>query len=437
MMQLQQIANAEILSANWDQIRLLIGDMSPALAAGISAIAAKLQNPISLEELPKIIDDLLRLIRDTPAGSYARQFIARANMGDTATTRSANPDVLAPAGIDPRPLVESTGTARNLGSVLTACEDSLGITRFPILYATNREWNGTAYTGEPGALSYGYTWVTIPANHAIGNIEKPSWWNRLADPGDPKKYFTCEVHKVPTPEFLSQLEQACQFAGSRQILIFMHGFNVSFEEAAMRAAQFAQDSQFLGLIVLYSWPSQGTWYKYSADEARAAASGEKLAECLNDLVGGSWTQLSLLAHSMGNRVMLSALADNNRPKLPFGQLVMAAADVYIAEFQSKFDKLQQHGFLPCTSYSSHKDIALKLSSFIHSGPRVGLIEDFHFDVGDHESIDATAVDRGILAHGYWSGDRVLITDIRSLVLDGFRAKKRGLKKSGTYWTFPK
>jgi hypothetical protein len=146
--------NAEILSVNWDQIRLLIGDMSPALAAGISAIAAKLQNPISLEELPKIIDDLLRLIRNTPAGSYARQFIARANMGVPATTRSANPDVLAPAGIDPRPLVESTGTARNLGSVLTASEDSLGITRFPILYATNCEWNGTVYTGEPGALSY-------------------------------------------------------------------------------------------------------------------------------------------------------------------------------------------------------------------------------------------------------------------------------------------
>lgn len=437
MSQLQQVANAEILTANWAQIRLYIGDMSPALAAEFSALGAKLQNPVSLEELPKIIDDLLRLIRNTPAGPYVRQLIARAGLGDGATTRGAGLNSLAPASVDAGPLLESMDAAKNLGSVLTSSKDSLGITKVPIFYATNRKWNGTAFTGDPAdALSYGYNWVTIPADHAIGHIEKRSWWNRLSDAGDPEKYFTCAVHNLIKPDFLSNLEKACQSAESQQILIFLHGFNVSFEEAAMRAAQFTQDTQFPGLIVLYSWPSQGSWHGYSADEARAAASGERMAECLNDLVGGSWTQLSLLAHSMGNRVMLSALADNDRSQLPFGQLVMAAADVYVDEFKPKFYKLQQHGLLPCTSYSSRKDMALHLSSWIHKGPRVGLIDDFHFEGGENESIDATAVDRGLLAHGYWSGDRALITDIRALVLDGFRAKKRGLKPAGAYWSFP-
>ena len=438
MTQLQQVANAEILTANWDQLRLHIGDMSPALAAELSALGAKLQDPGSLEDLPKIIDDLLRLIRNTPAGPYARQLIARAGIGDRATTRGAGLNSFAPASVEAGPLLEATDAANMLGSVLTSSKDSLGITHVPIFYATNRKWNGTAFTGDPAdALSYGHSWVTIPANHATGHIEKRQWWNCLSDPGDPEKYFTCVVHNVPKPQFLGDLEKACLSAESRQILILLHGFNVSFEEAAMRAAQFAEDTQFPGLIVLYSWPSQGSWSGYNGDEARAAASGERMAECLNDLVGGPWTQLSLLAHSMGNRVVISALADNNRPQLPFGQLVMAAADVYVDEFKPKFDKLQQHGLLPCTSYSSRKDLALKLSSWIHSGPRVGLIDDFYFDRGDNESIDATAVDRGLLAHGYWSGDRALITDIRTLVLDGFRAKKRGLKQSGAYWSFPK
>ena len=232
-MQLQQVANAEILTANWDQIRLHLGDMSPGLAAEFSALGTKLQDPVSLEELPKIIDDLLRLIRNTPAGPYVRQLIARADIGDRATTRGAGPDSLAPTSVDAGPLLESTDTAKNLGSVLTSSKDSQGITHVPIFYATNRKWNGTAFTGDPAdALSYGYSWVTIPADHATGHLEKRSWWNRLSDPGDPEKYFTCAVHNLAKPQFLSNLEKACQSAESRQILIFLHGFNVPFEEAA-------------------------------------------------------------------------------------------------------------------------------------------------------------------------------------------------------------
>lgn len=438
MTNLQQLANAQILTANWDQIRLYIGEMSPDLAAEFSALGAKLQDAISLEDLPKIIDDLLRLIRNTPAGPYVRQLIARASLGKSATDRVAGPGSLAVVSVGAGPLMEVTDAANNLGSVLTSSTNALGIKRVPIFYATNRTWNDVAFTGDPaGELSYGYCWVTIPSNHAIGHIEKRSWWSRLSDPGNTEKYFTCAVSKLAKPRFLSEFEKACQSAESRQILVLLHGFNVSFEEAAMRAAQFTEDTQFPGLILLYSWPSQGSWLGYPGDEARAAASGEKMAECLQALVGGPWTQVSLLAHSMGNRVMLSALADNDRPELPFGQLVMAAADVYVAEFKPKFEKLQQHGLLPCTSYSSRKDLALKLSSLVHSGPRVGLIDDFHFESGDNESVDATAVDSGLLAHGYWSGDRSLITDIRTLVLDGYRAKKRGLKQSGVYWSFPK
>ncbi len=48
MTNLQQLANAEVLTANWDQIRLHMGEMSPALAADFSALGAKLQDPVSL-----------------------------------------------------------------------------------------------------------------------------------------------------------------------------------------------------------------------------------------------------------------------------------------------------------------------------------------------------------------------------------------------------
>jgi len=438
MTQLQQFANAEILIANWDQIRLSVGEMSPALAAEFTALGGRLQAPASWEELPKIIDDLLRLIRNTAAAPYVRQLMARAALEDHAATRSVGRQESFATGMEAPPAEQSSDAAKTLGSALAKSADPLGVTHVPIFYATNRKQSGTAFSGDPAdVLGYGYVWVTVPARHEMGHIEKQPWWNCLSDPGDPRKYFTCEIRDLPKTEFLADMEKSCQVARSRQMLVFIHGFNVSFEEGAMRAAQFAHDTEFSGLVVLYSWPSRGAWYGYSADEARAGASGVRMAGFLNDLVGGPWAQLSFLAHSMGNRVLLSALADNERPKLSFGQLVMAAADVYVEDFKPQFSKLQQQGVLPCTSYSSRNDRALQLSSWIHRGPRVGLIGDFHFDDDDNESIDATAVDHGLLAHGYWSGERALITDIRTLVLDGFRAEKRGLRHFGGYWMFPR
>lgn len=35
----------------------------------------------------------------------------------------------------------------------------------------------------------------------------------------------------------------------------MHGFNVKFEEAVLRAAQIKYDLKFAGEVVLFSWPA--------------------------------------------------------------------------------------------------------------------------------------------------------------------------------------
>ena len=54
---------------------------------------------------------------------------------------------------------------------------------------------------------------------------------------------------------------------ARDILVFVHGFNVTFEEAALRAAQIACNLQFPGTAAFFSWPSKGSPdpFSYSAD----------------------------------------------------------------------------------------------------------------------------------------------------------------------------
>jgi esterase/lipase superfamily enzyme len=58
----------------------------------------------------------------------------------------------------------------------------------------------------------------------------------------------------------------------RDALIFVHGYNVSFQEAALRAAQIGFDLSVKGAMAFFSWPSQGATAHYSADEATIEAS---------------------------------------------------------------------------------------------------------------------------------------------------------------------
>ena len=52
-----------------------------------------------------------------------------------------------------------------------------------------------------------------------------------------------------------QLRNSVRYRG--QALIFVHGFNVSFDNALFRAAQIAYDLNFDGPGVSFSWPSRG------------------------------------------------------------------------------------------------------------------------------------------------------------------------------------
>lgn len=427
---LQQIAILDALLTNWEMIRLRMGAISPALQEQLNALGIRLQSATTAEDLAMIIDDLLDLTSGTPAEDYVNSLVARSDLGETKITRGgAFPTSgAAYSGAIPE------NAAISFGTTVT------GVERVPIFFSTNRTPTtipGNSFSGEfQRTLTYGVATVTVPASHTPGELERPAWWNLFADKADKNKYFTLsEVFALQQADFQSKLEAASHNSTSTELLIFLHGFNVTFEEAAMRAAQFVCDSKFSGVVVLFSWPSQGKLLGYSGDEERAISSGDVMAVFLSGLAGSPWSRVHLLAHSMGNRVMLLGLADNPRPKLPLGQLVFAAADVFVPMFEEKFVKLQAAGLLRATSYASKDDRALTISSHLHSGPRVGLVADEPYQTEHLESIDATSVDRGVLGHGYWSSVPALLGDLKDLLQFGHSPLERKLKSVGKYWTF--
>lgn len=140
----------------------------------------------------------------------------------------------------------------------------------------------------------------------------------------------------------------------RHLSLFIHGYNNSWDEAAQRYQQLIKTlytgKDPLGVLVLVSWPSNGSVAGYLPDreDAREGAiilselfvklhdhvrSMQILASKTNDPSKLCRAKISVIAHSMGNYVMQKALAVTskrlNNPSLItlIHQLVMVSADV--------------------------------------------------------------------------------------------------------------
>ena len=412
------------LALNWDGIRLLLEPLPPSLKEELSGIARRLEEAETEDELSIVIDDLLDLTKNTAAEPYVKQLVARFSI-----ERSATRELQASLALDvPESLVTGTGKddQRDLAARMTV---NCGFEQVPLFYATNRTRatkGKIPFAAEPAnAISYGMMLVTIPATHRMGKIETPHWWTLFPSRHETQRFISLQdIRPLSPPEFGTQLETQLRGADAKDLLVFLHGYNVTFEEGAQRAAQLAFDMKFPGAVILFSWPSAGELLAYQGDEERAGISADSFSQFLRSLEGGPWNRVHIVAHSMGNRVMIEGLIARGRPKLPLGQLVFAAADVYPAQFRQRFPELQAPGTLLATSYASNRDRALKLSNWLHRNDRVGLIRDEPFTAPMLETVDASAVETGFLSmnHSSIAEERSIITDMRTLLAHGLSAR---------------
>jgi esterase/lipase superfamily enzyme len=159
--------------------------------------------------------------------------------------------------------------------------------------------------------------------------------------------------------------------------------------------------------VLFSWPSRDDIrdYVYDGESANNSVDAfEKLVLFLqNDC---KVTNINVIAHSMGNRVVVAALADLEKHNeiAPLGEVVLAAADVNTNEFNQKA-QLIEDAALGVTLYVSSSDRALGLSEGIAQMPRVGKVDsDDPLVVDGADSIDVTTLGDDIfgLNHGTYT-----------------------------------
>jgi esterase/lipase superfamily enzyme len=337
-------------------------------------------------------------------------------------------------------------------------QNAQGFATVRVFYGTNRAPTRESkpaqfYGGARGDLQYGSLDVTIPRIHQEAQLEtQPRWveYTFAADQAAMRAQYVLldKVTPLEKSEFVRQLHQQISESRFKDVFIFVHGYNNTFEDAARRTAQMAYDLDFDGTPMLYSWPSQGSASAYAVDEAAVGISGRRLADFLETVVTLSGAQrIHLIAHSMGNRALIEALqtylakrAPENRQHI-FGQIVFTAPDVDRDYFTDAIPSLAGSAER-VTLYASDNDYALRTSQFVHGAPRAGTAgDDVIVRLAGLDSIDMSAVPADALGHSYFAANSGAIYDIFRLLWRGDPPPQRcGMsnRKAGsslTVWWF--
>jgi esterase/lipase superfamily enzyme len=320
----------------------------------------------------------------------------------------------------------------------------------PVFYATDRALSGKPdpdqyYTGERGSLSLGIARVSIPDDHRMGAIEKPAWW-RLEFRQDPAKHVVLlGLEVLDEPGFVESARSRLKESTRQEALIFIHGYNVSFADAARRAAQIAYDLGFQGLPMLYSWPSEGTTLRYSVDENNARWTLPRFQDFLRTALTkiGAKT-VHTIAHSMGNRVLIEGLTRFDVAALPPGSaqlenIIFAAPDIDAGVFKDIAATF--HGRANrFTLYSSSNDVALKASQTLAKYPRAGQSQPEPVIAAGVDTIDASDLDTGFMGHSYIGDNDSILSDVAYMIghsvppADRFRLVPAECS-GGNYWIF--
>jgi esterase/lipase superfamily enzyme len=335
----------------------------------------------------------------------------------------------------------------------------------PVYFGTDRAEASTEKRLDYGAnrgrkLTLGQALVTVPKSHVQPTIERP-WAIRIPyfditlyeEDEDPAKHFTMKELKSATREEFLALVRARLAKSERykdHALVFVHGYNTTFDNGVYRTAQIAYDLKFDGAPFLYSWPSGGGLASYTYDRESAGQAVPYMREFLDLVIKETGAKtVSVIAHSMGNQPTLQVLKDikaSSPPGIVISQIILAAPDVDRDNFENIAKEIQglANGI---TLYAAANDRALSASRRFHGGvPRAGDVpEGGPIVLPGVDTIDVTAVstDSFGLNHSGYAENNALLNDLQLLIQTGERPPEKRvplLEKIGTslgdYWRYP-
>lgn len=367
----------------------------------------------------------------------------------------------------PTPHLYSEGHEQLFGEL----SDALKTTDIPVFFVTDR----APETDENGALEYGFKRsASLAYGEATVSIEGPGSWQELvkaSTTAEREQRYTIKLNGVreigrtpPTPFpftarggfyeykpavmaqvssaatlFHSELNKRLALTPRKEVLLYIHGFNNSFRDAALTWAGMWHFFGREGVPVLYSWPAgHGGIGGYAYDRESGEFTVHHLKMLFQALANNPEIEgIRLLAHSRGTDVLTSALRElfiearasgvDPLDKYRIKQLVLAAPDLDLdVTLQRLVSEPLGPGVKQTTMYVSSTDKAIGLSQWLFgSGRRLGRLQigDFFrqgggesdlgrvMDVETNADIIELKGDGGSFGHGYFHENPAVSSDV--------------------------
>lgn len=220
--------------------------------------------------------------------------------------------------------------------------------------------------------------ISIPPDREAGSLP----WPPRNRPADPQKHMvTINRDLYPgASAFRAALakEMSVSRRGTREAVIFVHGFNNTFAEGLYRFAQLYHDLELPGVAVHYSWPSRGSVLAYAYDRDSTLFARDGLETLLHDVSAAGADRILIVAHSMGSALTMETLrlvGQNRDIRSRLAGVVLMSPDVDVEVFKTQAARM---GPLPqpFVVMTSKRDNALALSATIaRERERLGNLSD--------------------------------------------------------------
>ena len=300
----------------------------------------------------------------------------------------------------------------------------------------------------------------------LGRYPSSPYQMRHTDSGFVRDPAVMAEHRKAEHALERELERRLSETPKKEVVLYVHGFNESFQRAAFTTAELCH---FLGrehLCALFTWPagSGGSLlFSYGQDRESGEFSVAPLKKAIRSIAGASEVEkVHLIAHSRGADVLLQAVRELMLEAYVFGEepgdvlklenLVLIAADVdahvflqYLTLYASdpEMPSHWQGEALPplfqvngrMTIYASDADRALRASTLLYRSQRrlgrirvddlTGHMREFLAEADYIDVIQAPSGRVDFLGHQYFTNHPAVSSDLIGLIRYGLGPRDPG------------
>ncbi len=94
---------------------------------------------------------------------------------------------------------------------------------------------------------------------------------------------------------------------TKEAVIYVHGFNNTFDEGVLRITQLAEDFNIGGVALHYSWPSAGNVLNYAYDRDSVLFGRDGLDQLITEVKAAGADTIVIVAHSVGSHLTMEVL----------------------------------------------------------------------------------------------------------------------------------